>query len=356
MHLLSPWLLLFFTLVCSWPIAAQTDQIRQQARLGNPEAQFQLALSHQQTQQLDQAYYWFLQAADRGYQPAMMPLANAYLQGLGTSADVTQALLWYTKSATLGDVEAALAMGRLYQQGEHLPQSLIMAEIWYHSIAERHPLGEQRYNELLQQRFNQRRANQLIALHNLEIQAQQHDTVTNEEEKALKERQTQDYTISLMSDFLFILIGLLLIMGILSLYRSVKNKQQHQAESLNMEQKEQLQQQASAIKQQASVIKQQKRQLDKLYQELKKQQQAHHQHDQTFSLACALLGFHPHRLPDEKTIKQRYKQLSKIYHPDLQGSEEEMKRLNGAMKIINQRLTIPKQPGVAGRRQVSESP
>ncbi|MGT0150176.1 DnaJ domain-containing protein [Vibrio metschnikovii] len=58
-----------------------------------------------------------------------------------------------------------------------------------------------------------------------------------------------------------------------------------------------------------------------------------------FSLACALLGFHPHRLPDEKIIKQRYKQLSKIYHPDLQGSEEEMKRLNGAMKIINQRLT-----------------
>ncbi|WP_217517765.1 J domain-containing protein [Vibrio metschnikovii] len=334
MHVLSPWLLLFFTLVCSWPIAAQTDQVRQQARLGNPEAQFQLAVSYQQAQQSDQAYYWFLQAAERDYQPAMTPLANAYLQGLGTPTDVTQALLWYTKSATLGDVEAALAMGRLYQQGEYLPQSLLMAEIWYHSIADRHPLGEQRYSELLQQRFNQRRANQLIALQNLEIQAQQDGLRNEDEDKALQERQTQDHTMSLMSDFLFVLIGLLLIMGILSLYRSIKNKQQHQAEQLNMEQKEQIQQQAA-------IIKQQKRQLDKLYQEFKKQQhqQAHHQHDQTFSLACALLGFHPHRLPDEKIIKQRYKQLSKIYHPDLQGSEEEMKRLNGAMKIINQRLT-----------------
>lgn len=333
MHLLSPWLLLLFTLVCSSPLVAQTNEVRQQARLGNPEAQFQLALSYQQTQQPDQAYYWFLQAAERGYQPAMTSLADAYLQGLGHPVDPTQALLWYTKSATLGDAEAALAIGRLYQQGEYIPQSLIMAEIWYHSIADRHPLGEQRYNELLQQRFNQRRANQLIALQNLEIQAQQDDLRNEDEDKALQERQTQDHTMSLMSDFLFVLIGLLLIMGILSLYRSIKTKQQHQAEQLNLEQKEQLQQQAA-------VIKQQKRQLDKLYQEFKKQQQqqTHHQHDHTFSLACALLGFHPHRLPDEKTIKQRYKQLSKIYHPDLQGSEEEMKRLNGAIKIITQKL------------------
>ncbi|MGT0150175.1 tetratricopeptide repeat protein [Vibrio metschnikovii] len=131
----------------------------------------------------------------------MTPLANAYLQGLGTSTDVTQALLWYTKSATLGDVEAALAMGRLYQQGEYLPQSLLMAEIWYHSIADRHPLGEQRYSELLQQRFNQRRANQLIALQNLEIQAQQDGLRNEDEDKALQERQTQDHTMSLMSDF-----------------------------------------------------------------------------------------------------------------------------------------------------------
>jgi len=30
----------------------------------------------------------------------------------------------------------------------------------------------------------------------------------------------------------------------------------------------------------------------------------------------------------------RYKQLCKIYHPDLKGSDEEMKRLNSALKII----------------------
>lgn len=49
-------------------------------------------------------------------------------------------------------------------------------------------------------------------------------------------------------------------------------------------------------------------------------------------MAYALMGFHQNQRPDVKMIKLRYKQLSKIYHPDLHGSEEEMKRLNSAVK------------------------
>ncbi|MEF1291946.1 DnaJ domain-containing protein, partial [Vibrio sp. M260118] len=52
------------------------------------------------------------------------------------------------------------------------------------------------------------------------------------------------------------------------------------------------------------------------------------------TLACALFGFNPSKIPDEKQIKARYKQLCKVYHPDLKGSEEEMKRLNQALKVI----------------------
>ncbi|CSC93275.1 DnaJ domain [Vibrio cholerae] len=51
-------------------------------------------------------------------------------------------------------------------------------------------------------------------------------------------------------------------------------------------------------------------------------------------MAYALMGFHQNQRPDVKMIKLRYKQLSKIYHPDLHGSEEEMKRLNSAVKIV----------------------
>ncbi|MBO0237122.1 DnaJ domain-containing protein, partial [Vibrio parahaemolyticus] len=38
-------------------------------------------------------------------------------------------------------------------------------------------------------------------------------------------------------------------------------------------------------------------------------------------------------------IKLRYRQLSKLYHPDTRGSEEEMKRLNHAFKLVSQNVT-----------------
>ncbi|MDF5305812.1 DnaJ domain-containing protein, partial [Vibrio parahaemolyticus] len=40
-----------------------------------------------------------------------------------------------------------------------------------------------------------------------------------------------------------------------------------------------------------------------------------------------------------QAVKLRYRQLSKLYHPDTRGSEEEMKRLNQAFKIISQNVT-----------------
>ncbi|WP_407702388.1 DnaJ domain-containing protein [Vibrio algarum] len=55
-------------------------------------------------------------------------------------------------------------------------------------------------------------------------------------------------------------------------------------------------------------------------------------------MACAVLGYNPSRLPSEKEIKLRYKKLCRVYHPDANGSDEEMKRLNGAVKVISSYL------------------
>lgn len=330
MHFFSPRLWLLCILIFSWSLAVQSDELRQQARLGDPQAQFELAIHYQQAQQSDQAYFWLLQSSERGYKPAMMPLADTYLHGLGTAVDVTQALVWYTKAATLGDTDAALTIARLYSQGEHLPQSLTMAEIWYHAIADRQPLAAQRYSELLQQRFDQRRMNQLSALDTHERQTTQSSSVNTESLSPHSSLQPPD----LMRDFLYILVGLLLIMGILTLFRSLKVKR-------HLETEQQITNQQQQLHQQAILLKKQKRQLEHLANQLEqtKQQQQSLQQDKTFALACAVLGFHPNRLPDEQTIRHRYKQLSKIYHPDLKGSEEAMKRLNGAMKIVTKKRT-----------------
>jgi hypothetical protein len=85
------------------------------------------------------------------------------------------------------------------------------------------------------------------------------------------------------------------------------------------------------------TIKQQKRQLQTMFNELKKQKGQ--KSSNNLQLACALFGYTPSSIPNQKSIKVRYKQLSKIYHPDGQGCDEEMKRLNSALKTILQSVT-----------------
>lgn len=56
-------------------------------------------------------------------------------------------------------------------------------------------------------------------------------------------------------------------------------------------------------------------------------------------MACAVFGYSPEQIPNQTAIKRRFRQLSKIYHPDSGGADQEMKRLNQALKIISQQHT-----------------
>ncbi|POF60482.1 hypothetical protein CRN58_03410, partial [Vibrio vulnificus] len=91
------------------------------------------------------------------------------------------------------------------------------------------------------------------------------------------------------------------------------------------------------LKSQQFSNKQLKRQLEKVFNEYKKLQNQQKNHK--VALACAMFGYLPSNIPDEKSIKIRFRQLSKLYHPDARGSEEEMKRLNGALKVLLQNVT-----------------
>ncbi len=85
MRLRSLWLFLLFSL----PLAAADDVTRltQLAQEQNPQAQYQLALTYQTgsstPQNLNEAFYWFLQSAELNHPPAMAQVANAYLTGQG---------------------------------------------------------------------------------------------------------------------------------------------------------------------------------------------------------------------------------------------------------------------------------
>lgn len=310
---------------------ADLSELISQANQGDRNAQYQLAIDYQSGQNTpvsqDDAFYWFQQAAESGHPAAMIQLANTYLSGSGTEKDIDKALLWLTKAFATGNQDAAIQIGQLYESLNRSPAPQTMAEIWYHTVAGSNPKAEQLYTQKLEQKFNQQRARQVSSIEQLESTIDQ--SATSQEPTATTTSHTQNQTESLMSDYLFIILFVLIIVALLSVYRYVKQTRRQQ---LTQEQ-EKL---TTQLNEQSGVVKQQKRQLDKLYRELKKLQstQATQSQDHKLALACAMFGFHPSQLPDERHVKIRYKQLSKIYHPDMKGSEEEMKRLNGALKII----------------------
>ncbi|ELD1797340.1 J domain-containing protein [Vibrio fluvialis] len=324
-------LMIIASVMLSLNAHADLSELVAQANQGDRNAQYQLAIDYQSGQTTpvsqDDAFYWFQQAAESGHPAAMIQLANTYLSGSGTEKDIDKALFWLTKAFASGNQDAAIQIGQLYESLNRSPAPQTMAEIWYHTVAGSNPKAEQLYTQLLEQKFNQQRARQVSSIEQLESAIDQ--SATSQEPTATTTNHTQNQTESLMSDYLFIILFVLVIVALLSVYRYVKQARRQQS----TQEQEKL---TTQLNEQSSVVKQQKRQLDKLYRELKKLQstQATQSQDHKLALACAMFGFHPSQLPDERNVKIRYKQLSKIYHPDMKGSEEEMKRLNGALKII----------------------
>ena len=330
-----------FSLLCIFSSYAdssadrQITELQQKAAQNDAVSQYQLGLTYLNGNSsqagettlpnLNEALYWFEQAANNHQPQAMLQLAKMYLNGQGTEVKTTEGIYWLTKLSTQGDAQAQFELGKLYQSLKSSPVPSQMAEIWLRSAAESYPEAEQAYAQLLEEKFNQQRAKQIYAIE-----------VLDEEAKA----EEQSFTLPSNLDFeklnwayVVILASIALLLLVASIYQRQKKQRLNEDALDQLAEQQQIQQK---LAESSAVIKKQKRQLEVLYQELKRSQksQAHSNQDQKFQLACAVFGYHPSQVPDEKAIKVRYKQLSKIYHPDMKGSDEEMKRLNGALKII----------------------
>lgn len=328
-------LLIGLTLCWAFSVYADTTadpqiaELLRKANNNDAEAQYQLALRYQSgdgiPQDLSEAFYWFQQSSERNQPQAMHQLAKMYLQGHGIETNTAEGIYWLTKLATRGNPEAQFELGKQYQTLKNSPTSQQMTEIWFRTAAESLPEAEQAYTQILQDKFNQQRAKQVSAIDQLDNEA-----TDQQETSPAPSRLDLD---KLNWVYVVILGSLALLTLIASLYQRQKR---HKKEANALDQLTEQQQLEQKLADNIAVIKKQKRQLEVLYQELKRSQknQANSNQDQKFQLACAVFGYHPSQVPDEKAIKVRYKQLSKIYHPDMKGSDEEMKRLNGALKTI----------------------
>lgn len=331
-------------IVSSLSFAQTIEELTQSAQSNNIHAQLELANRYANGQGVEEsateAFYWYKQAADNGSELAAAPLGRAYYLGIGTSVDLEDAIFWLSKAALAGDTKAPLLLGQLYEQNSGQFNNLDLAELWYTFASKENPEAENDYARVLEKQFNNRRAKQVAAIDQLEVAFDIGDIELSPKAKSLSHNeQSQGAT-------LYALLGLLLLaiavcVWLLRINRSLKamtsasdSDAQRQQIKLDRE-----------IKRKDETLKQQKRQMEVMYRHIKKLQSqpaqqrtkapaASPNQDKPITLACALFGFNPSKIPDEKQIKARYKQLCKVYHPDLKGSEEEMKRLNQALKVI----------------------
>ncbi|WP_197413067.1 J domain-containing protein [Vibrio sp. MEBiC08052] len=347
-------LLICLLLVLASAHAADINTLRQQAILRDRNAQYQLALYYQQGQGVKadpkQSFYWMEQAAENGHTQAQLQVVNAYLNGSnGVTPDKTQAIYWLTRLATQGDTVAQFKLGQLYEQVADLSGET-QALIWYRIAGQSNPTAEQRYSQLLEQQFNHRRMKEISqrkALEDAQTADPASSPIAGKPHFNNAQIDAAQFTLPQIISGVFgvILMLIVALLGVVCVRLKKRLKaaeaahsvvQPQPSEPLRIQSDTNMQQQK--IKQQEQTIRKQKQQMTMLFQELKRLQQTQLKpqstRPQNLDLACALFGFSATEIPDIKQIKQRYKQLSKIYHPDMKGSDEEMKRLNQALKSL----------------------
>ncbi|MCS0408785.1 J domain-containing protein [Vibrio diabolicus] len=271
--------------------------------------------------------YWLEQSANQGYLPAQKQLANDFAEGIYGEKNETQALYWLTSIALNDPTDRGFLLANFIQRNQDKVTASQLTEALYQMASQHNPAAEQAYNQLLEQRFNQLRAKQVSQIKSLDKKAEQ----TQEEKSTTIAKPNVEY-----SQFLWLIwLAAILIISGLSFLVIKKLKQNRKA--LEAKEESQNQRMAAKVKELEFTNKQLKRQLEKVFKEFKKSKTQVENHK--LSVACAMFGYTPQTIPDLQAIKLRYRQLSKLYHPDTRGSEEEMKRLNHAFKLVSQNVT-----------------
>ncbi|WP_191117530.1 J domain-containing protein [Vibrio campbellii] len=296
-----------------------------------PEAQFdlaqQLALKPNPESPTD-ARYWLEQSAHQGYLPAQKQLAEDYARGLSGNIDYTQAVYWFTSVALNDPTDRGFLLADFVQHHQADVSNSDLVEAWYQLSALKNPQAEQAYNQFLEERFNQLRAKQVSEI--VELDKKATDEETQERVEIQQEAKADESNIWYASGALA--VTLLLGGGAFGFRRN-----SHKAKASAAYEASKAQQLETQVKELQFANKQLKRQLEKVFKEFKKIKGQ--PENQKLLIACAMFGYTPQTIPDSKAVKLRYRQLSKLYHPDSRGSEEEMKRLNQAFKTISQNVT-----------------
>ncbi len=316
--------------------ADSIESLQQKALKEDANAQYLLGLAFETgdgvARDMTEATKWYQKASIHGHRAAMHNYAMALQFGRGVSKNPSKAALVYTQLAALGDQTAYGKLAKLYESDSVDFSALDNAVLWYALASEYDQSYQTGYEQVLQTQFDRRQAKQIAELH----QREQADTMIIEP-KPSKPFTQPDRDFGLVGYFTVIATMVLLATAVFALrkkgYQLTFSRAQHEP--------------AEQYQDQAEIIARQKKQIHMLYQQLKKLKAAqdsvapHHRYP-TSDLAEAYLrfGFSQSQIRNltPAQVKARYKQLSRVYHPDTRGSDEEMKQLNAALQTILDKL------------------
>ncbi len=292
----------------------------------SPEQQFQFA-QQLATHSKEEVRYWLEQSAHQGYLPAQKQLAQDFNEGLTGPVSHSQAIYWFTSVALNDPQDQGYLLARFLEHNQKDISINQLIETWYLLASEHNPQAEAAYSHLLEQRFNQLRAKQLSEIQELNKKAVNQQTYLSD---SANDSNLSQFQASIAIGMFSLIVGA-------GWYGFRRHKKSH----ITHPTREATQTQVSdrKIKELEVANKQLKRQLEKVFSEFKKAKSASDNHK--LEIACAMFGYTPQTIPEAKAIKLRYRQLSKLYHPDSRGSEEEMKRLNQAFHVITQNVAKP---------------
>lgn len=333
----------FFSIVLSKANAASIEELESKANKQDPVAQYSLAQAFFQGNGVPKdpqsAIVWLRNSAENGYPLAQLKLANAYDSGLAIEENRDKAVYWYTKSAVQGLARAQLKLGaiyeRLYRDSKNIGD-LETAEVWYRVALENNShQAENAYNRVLENQFNHRKAAQLGQFDQLDKAHE--ERVSSESQKAQNapptpiKKDLDWYLTKYEKEIIYGSAGFaLFVLTLVAMILVGKSRRNNKNAALE-----------SKVSDQSQQSKKLRRELEKAHKQILKQNGMLEElksatKDQKFHIACAVFGFNPKRLPKKDVIKNRYKKLCRVYHPDANGSDEEMRRLNTALKLILQ--------------------
>nr|WP_319536810.1 J domain-containing protein [uncultured Vibrio sp.] len=269
--------------------------------------------------------YWLEQSANQGYLPAQKQLAEDLAQGLTGSVFYPQATYWFSSIALSDPTDSGYSLARFLEKHQQNISIDDLVEAWYQLAAKQNKDAETAYNHFLEQRFNQLRAKQVSAMTEL-------DQSAAEVQPMQSNRTNQAKGLSVEPILPIGICGFMLSAGWFG-YR----KQQQKRKLQLVDDENRTRQLDLQVRELEFTNRQLKRQLEQVFREFKKAKSESGLHD--LNIACAMFGYTPNSIPQPQAIKLRYRQLSKLYHPDARGSEAEMKRLNQAFRTITQNVT-----------------